>query len=197
MENTYSISDLEKLTGLSRRTIHYYTMQKLIPPPESAGVSAKYHEEHLLRLILINQMQKSHIRLSGIREALEAMSVNDMRRLVDEIDKSRASWDFTSIQNWLSGNISIKEDMQEPEEPQSKEHIMKDYSFISESHYAAPPDKTQVNYLSQLKRKPVVNDTSWRRLEIIDGLEVNVRSDVEQQHGQKIMLLVEQIKKII
>ena len=30
----YSITELEKITGLSRRTIHFYIAQGLIPPPE-------------------------------------------------------------------------------------------------------------------------------------------------------------------
>ena len=49
-KKNYSITELEKHTGLTRRTIHYYTKEKLIPPPDGTGGGAKYGEEHLLRL---------------------------------------------------------------------------------------------------------------------------------------------------
>lgn len=208
METTYSISELEKVTGLSKRTIHYYTMEKLIPPPEGAGISAKYREEHLLRLKLIGTMQKSHIRLSGIREALEAMTIEDMRRLVREIDQSKASWDFASIKNWIgSSSHEPQSDFLGSVSPGIKMVSEKDYSFISPSRAEKDSSRTQndkptaskneSNYLGQLKRKTVVDDTSWRRLVIADGLEINIRSDVEQKHGQLIIPLIEQIKKIL
>ena len=83
----YTISDLEKHTGLTRRTIHYYTKEKLIPSPDGMGGGAKYSEEHLLRLQLIKEMQKSHLKLSGIKEALDSMSIDELDKLsFKEID---------------------------------------------------------------------------------------------------------------
>ena len=96
----YSISDLEKHTGLTRRTIHYYTKEKLIPSPDGMGGGAKYSEEHLLRLQLIKEMQKSHLKLSGIREALDAMSLAEMNQLYEKAQKGKIrSWDLDSIEN--------------------------------------------------------------------------------------------------
>ena len=77
----YNISELEEITGLTRRTIHYYTKEKLIPPPDGIRGGAKYNNEHLLRLLLTKEMQKSHLKLSGIREALDAMKIKEMEIL--------------------------------------------------------------------------------------------------------------------
>ncbi|MEI7813034.1 MAG: MerR family transcriptional regulator [Ignavibacteria bacterium] len=197
MEKTYSISELEKITGLSRRTIHYYTMEKLIAPPDGAGSSAKYGEENLLRLILIIHMQKSHIRLTGIREALESMTTEDMRCLIDEINTSRAAWDFESIKNWLNGNSAVNHSLQSA--PADSRVSKMNYSFVSkpQADINVSVNSSGSGYLRQLKRKPVVTDSFWKRLTVIDGLEINIRSDVEELHGQILLPFIEQIKKII
>ena len=55
MENTtFSITELEDATKINRRTIHYYSQKKIIPPPEGKGGSAKYGLRHYYSLILIN-----------------------------------------------------------------------------------------------------------------------------------------------
>ena len=57
MENTtFSITELEDATKVNRRTIHYYSQKKIIPPPEGKGGSAKYGLRHYYSLILIKQM---------------------------------------------------------------------------------------------------------------------------------------------
>jgi DNA-binding transcriptional MerR regulator len=65
---TYNIHELEELSGISRRIIHNYIQYKMLPQAATKGIEAKYSEEHLIRLIIINAMKKSHIKLSGIRK---------------------------------------------------------------------------------------------------------------------------------
>jgi len=66
-----TITELEKASGVPRRTVHFYIRQGVLPPPDGAGGAARYGEEHLLRLRLIQELQKSHLKLAGIREAFE------------------------------------------------------------------------------------------------------------------------------
>jgi DNA-binding transcriptional MerR regulator len=114
----YTITELEDLTGLNRRTIHYYTQQGVIPPPEGKGGAARYGEEHLLRLKLIKPLQESHLRLAGIREALEEMSLKEMRTLLN-LASSEESWDTDSLQAWVGEPLAqywfeVPEDSEPP-----------------------------------------------------------------------------------
>jgi DNA-binding transcriptional MerR regulator len=65
--------------GVVRRTIHYYVKEGLLPPPTGRGPSARYTEDHLLKLRYIQLMKEStHLRLEGIREALEPLAGDEL-----------------------------------------------------------------------------------------------------------------------
>jgi DNA-binding transcriptional MerR regulator len=82
----YSITELERLTGVPRRTIHYYVKEGMIPPPEGLGRKARYSEEHRLRLALIKEMKAStHLRLAGIREIIDPMDETQLRHEVERL----------------------------------------------------------------------------------------------------------------
>jgi DNA-binding transcriptional MerR regulator len=84
----YSIKELERLTGLPRRTIHYYVKEGMIPPPDGTGRNARYGEEHRLRLILIREMRDStYLRLEGIREIIETMTEDDLHHWIERLEE--------------------------------------------------------------------------------------------------------------
>lgn len=85
MTNSYSIQDLCDQTGLPRRTIHFYTQQGLLPPPEGAGLGAHYSENHLLRLQAIPRLRSQGLRLDQIREKLNQMPQDDLKKLLSQI----------------------------------------------------------------------------------------------------------------
>ena len=68
MGNGYTITEIERKTGIARRTIHYYIKERIIPPATGSGGGASYNDEHILRLNLIKEMQKSHLKLSTAPE---------------------------------------------------------------------------------------------------------------------------------
>ncbi len=63
----YTIQELSDLTGVPRRTIHFYTQQEILPPPEGAGLSTRYQQIHLVRLKLIPVLRQEGMRLDQIR----------------------------------------------------------------------------------------------------------------------------------
>jgi len=57
-ENYLKISEVEKLTGIPRSTIHFYLREGLLHPPEKSGKTMAYYDEsHLDRLKLIQQLK--------------------------------------------------------------------------------------------------------------------------------------------
>ena len=199
-KKNYSITELEKHTGLTRRTIHYYTKEKLIPPPDGIGGGAKYGEEHLLRLQLIKEMQKSHLKLSGIREALDAMNISEMNQLYEKAQRGKIrSWDLDSIENWLvdSSEVEATDKNSMNYLPGQNINEESNYSFLNPGNRPSKKKKTRnVSYLKDLKRT-TVPDASWERFSVLDGVEINVRSDIMQKYGTIVKNWIEYLKKLI
>ena len=199
-KKNYSITELEKQTGLTRRTIHYYTKEKLIPPPDGIGGGAKYGEEHLLRLQLIKEMQKSHLKLSGIREALDAMNISEMNQLYKKAQRGKIrSWDLDSIENWLVDSSEVEATDKNSMNYLPRQNISEEsnYSFLNPGNRPSKKKRTRnVSYLKDLKRT-TVPDASWERFSVLDGVEINVRSDIMQKYGTIVKNWIEYLKKLI
>ena len=199
-KKNYSITELEKHTGLTRRTIHYYTKEKLIPPPDGTGGGAKYGEEHLLRLQLIKEMQKSHLKLSGIREALDAMNISEMNQLYEKAQRGKIrSWDLDSIENWLVDSSEVEATDKNSMNYLPRQNISEEsnYSFLNPGNRPSKKKRTRnVSYLKDLKRT-TVPDASWERFSVLDGVEINVRSDIMQKYGTIVKNWIEYLKKLI
>jgi len=80
----YTISDLENLTGVNRRNIHFYVQQGVLPPADGAGLGARYGEEHLLRLRAIPLLRNRGLRLDEIRERLQNTSARELTQLLNQ-----------------------------------------------------------------------------------------------------------------
>jgi len=198
--NNYNISELETVAGLTRRTIHYYTKEKLIPPPDGAGGGAKYNDEHLVRLQLIKEMQKSHLKLSGIREALDAMTFIEMKSLYQKAQKGKiSSWDPDAIENWLidsnePDNYGRKMNLNKHH---NQDSVSRNYSFLNMRNKIGKKKKSKnVSYLTDLKRT-TTSDAAWERFNVLDGVEINVRSDIMQKYGNIVKVWIDYLKKII
>ncbi|MEW5734885.1 MAG: MerR family transcriptional regulator [Thermodesulfobacteriota bacterium] len=71
------IGQLEKLSGVSRRTIHFYLKEGLLPPPMKTGKTMSYYDEtHLKRLFAIAEAKEKGLPLFAIREELSRMEEN-------------------------------------------------------------------------------------------------------------------------
>jgi AcrR family transcriptional regulator/predicted DNA-binding transcriptional regulator AlpA len=63
------ISDLEKITGIKRSTIHYYVRMGLLSPPRRTGKTmAYYHADHVGELRRIRELQDDGYPISMIKE---------------------------------------------------------------------------------------------------------------------------------
>ena len=87
--------------------------------------------------------------------------------------------------------------------PQKENVVNKSFSFLKLGQDREPiqrnqkPQDKNFSYLRELKRSPVLNDTSWRRLQIFDGIEINIRSDIMNKYGSIILRWIEYLKKYI
>ncbi len=84
----YTIQELSDLTGVPRRTIHFYTQQEILPPPEGAGLSTRYQAVHLVRLKLIPVLRGEGLRLDQIRNYYKTQ---DLAGLENRLAKAEVS----------------------------------------------------------------------------------------------------------
>jgi AcrR family transcriptional regulator len=69
----FRMSDLERITGLKRRTIHYYLQEGLLSPPKRTGKTMAYYgTKHVEELMRIAELRKRGYSIALIREEMEA-----------------------------------------------------------------------------------------------------------------------------
>ena len=79
----YSIAELAKETGATRRTIHFYVQQGVLPPPVGAGPRATYDEGHRLRLLAVPRLRAGGWRLDEIRAFFQRATRSAISRVVE------------------------------------------------------------------------------------------------------------------
>ena len=85
----YTIQELSDLTGVPRRTIHFYTQQEILPPPEGAGLSTRYAQVHLVRLKLIPILRQEGLRLDQIRKYYQSEGLAELEKRLAKIEISQ------------------------------------------------------------------------------------------------------------
>jgi DNA-binding transcriptional MerR regulator len=86
--NEYTIQELTEQTGLPRRTIHFYSQQGILPGPDGAGLSARYFDEHLVRLKLIPHLRRRGLRLDEIRKLFQETDPQALADLLAQEEKN-------------------------------------------------------------------------------------------------------------
>ncbi len=66
-KNGYTIDELTRMCGVSRRTVRFYVQRGLIPPPAGRGRGRHYGEEHLDGILRIQDMKREGKRLEEIK----------------------------------------------------------------------------------------------------------------------------------
>ena len=183
MGKQYTISEIETNTGISRRTIHYYIKKKLIPPASGAGGGAYYSDEHIIKLKLIKEMQNSHLKLSGIKQALDAMTLTEMENLYNRAKTGNVNWTSDSLENWM-----VEDGRDNGNNLQTSQSSDNDQSLTDN-----PKNEDDFNYLEHLKRT-TLPDSSWKRFYVIDGVEINIRKDIMEKYKSAVMWWIKYLR---
>ncbi|HDQ99273.1 MAG TPA: MerR family transcriptional regulator [candidate division WOR-3 bacterium] len=70
-EQMFSLEELCRLTGFTRRTVRYYIQLGLVDRPEGAGRGARYRPRHLEQLIAAHTWRRAGLSLERIRSLRE------------------------------------------------------------------------------------------------------------------------------
>lgn len=92
------IRDLERMSGLSRRTIHFYVQSGLLHPPKRTGKTMAYYDEkHLKKLFYIIEEKKKGLPLTAIKDKIDDVDLElTMNSLVPEKTPASENKSFTN-----------------------------------------------------------------------------------------------------
>ncbi|UCH83235.1 MAG: MerR family transcriptional regulator [Candidatus Latescibacterota bacterium] len=204
----YTIKQLEWISRVPKRTIHFYVKEGLLPPPSGRGPSARYGEMHRLRLELIGMLKCSlHLRLSGIRGYIERLSAEELRREIREFGGDpdaallvKSSGDVGVAFDRLEDNvrwegIRSREALSEPagddDEPTKKRRG-------GVLHFALPRARRRAAErmladADQETSDDMTGDT-WQRVRVAHDLEIHYRCGSDEARAKEILRLIEMVR---
>jgi len=176
--DTYTITQIEEMTGVPRRNIHFYVKERLLSPPDGLRSSARYNEEHLLQLGVIRVLQGSHLRLEGIRDALKKMDMPAMRRLLSSAEGSTKEWNVHAVEKLIGAT---------PAKPRN----------ISFLRMGTHDGEQLTNLLSALPGRSASTDDTWRRIVIAEGIEVNMNAGLPESTKALVQEYAEKLRAVL
>lgn len=175
MTKELSIDDLEKHSGLSVRTLHYYMQKGLLPSPEKRGKYASYSQEHLDRLDLILILKEMHLPLKEIRILLDSLTPTEIQHYREDQE------------DLLVKLKAAKPDAQESNSGSESSALdyIKELEKAQTRFYQLREEQTQLTYFmnnQSIVRKELTTgaeklseEERWRRVILTDGIELHIR----------------------
>ena len=188
MADELTIEDLEKHSGLSTRTLHYYMQIGLLPGPEKRGKYATYSQEHLDRLDLILILKEMHLPLKEIRKVLNRLTPSEIVHYRDDQEhllrkiksvkpeggkKEKASKESSALDyiRGLEEAHNVRRDITEnPPHPYRNEQI----NLFSKSNLTISEEESE--------SEPQI----WRRIVLDEDVELNIRDTWDRERRYKI-----------
>ena len=204
----------------NERTIRYYITEGLLPAPvDKRGPSSVYGYEHLLTLLLIKKLQAKRIPISVIKTLIADKAVEELEKLLgEEVQVFTNQEDLDRYREAIGHRddsevrVFAETGPPEPTENNEAQEYLEslllsakprrsDDSDIAFSRPAAPPSMPALAARSprspsepQRPNEPV----AWRRYQIADGLELNVRDNFEPPNNtDPLKQIIQRILKLI
>ena len=141
------------VADVTRRKIRFFVETGLIPGPSGNGGGARYGEDHLLRILAINKLRKTFWKIADIKSHLKNMSPEDIRQFTLTPEPEIPALSAEETDGKLRRGLLVRSSTFES-------FTRKDASTTSGSHPSG-----------------FVSADTWHRLNVMEGMELNMRSD--------------------
>lgn len=176
-EREYSLDELSTLADVSPRTVRYYIVEGLLPPPLTTGRNASYSQEHLDRLNAIASMKEMFLPLREIRHRLNTLTQEQMRdpaylaSLAQAVAMDRASRRHSR-----------------------RSRMHGDHPRGHHGHRGRPRREEQPVSEGEY---PQLASQTWERIPLGDDAELLIRSHKAQQMGPRLNRMLHKLRHMI
>jgi DNA-binding transcriptional MerR regulator len=170
---TFTIHDLERLTGFAARSIHHYVSRGLLTGPDGSGKAAHYGKEHLLRLQLIQQAKRGGFRIDKrLQAALDGLSVAEMEHMV-QLAESPSSEDVQVFGQWLlTGEWRPDPPEVRGTALQARMPATSEMVFESAAHQVPPEEEGARTFRDMTRVRKHFEPEEWARYRVDDTVEI-------------------------
>lgn len=185
MTNKITIDELEKHSGLSIRTLHYYMQKGLLPSPDKRGKYASYTQEHLDRLDLILILKELHLPLKEIRNLLDSLTPKEIQHYRDDQEdllvKLKAAKPDAQESTSVSKSSAL-DYIKELERAQTQFYQLREeqayFPHFTNNQSIKKELSSVIESLSEEER--------WRRVILTDGIELHIRETRDKETLHKL-----------
>jgi DNA-binding transcriptional MerR regulator len=165
---SYDLQELCSEGRVTPRTVRYYIQQGLLPAPDPQGPATRYGQGHLDRLRLIRHLQAEHQPLAVIRERLEELRDDDVRRLVATPVPSKAPASAVEyVRSVLAGSPS-------------------------RGRSAAPAEIPEPSV-----RPSTLGRSQWERIALAPDVELHVRRPLTRHTNRRVEKLLDLARQVL
>lgn len=183
-QNRYAISDLQKKTNTSKRTIHFYSQRGLIPRPDSRGGAATYPEEALHRLKIIKELQKRRFTLDEIYEAFKKDYERLKARFIDNIEEKPKN-EQVATKEQLSSHLL-----------NNAPTLLKS-ATLREQEMFYPHEDSIIDRILEEADKQEIKEEVIRKIKVAEGIELHIDEDTFKKYKNYIKKGVSQLQDIL
>ncbi|NEQ32146.1 MAG: MerR family transcriptional regulator [Leptolyngbya sp. SIO4C5] len=157
---------------INPRLVRHYTTQSLVDKPFKQGREARYAYRHLLQLLVVRRLLAEGLSANAIQTLMEAKSNPELEAL-------------------LQGGIQLTVEAANPALAFLQQVKQRSQPAASATRSPAPPPAR-----SAPSRSSPPPPTQWTRLEVLPGLEIQVRQDfaypASPQERENLLQLIAQ-----
>lgn len=184
-DREYSLDELSKLADVSPRTVRYYIVEGLLPPPLTTGRNATYSQEHLDRLNAIASMKEMYLPLREIRHRLNTLTSEQMRDSAYLATLAQAvAMDRAGRRHGRRARMHADHPMNHHEHRGRHARAGRRPEVIEPQEMMEAPPATPPNQ-------------SWDRIPLGDDAELLIRSHKAQQMGTRLYRTLHKLRHMI
>ena len=179
-DDKLTVEELAKSVDVPVRTVRFYIAQGLIPGPGSRGRSAAYGEDHALRLRLVRRLVDRHVPLSEIKARMHDLALDDVRSILEKEEReegAHAACRDVSPKEFVSGLLN-----------RARAYGGTASSTRTADGRSAAPSLSRAGVGAPPQPAPAAERVGevWQRWELLPGVELHVRRDLEMRYRSLI-----------
>ncbi len=193
VEPEYTLDELSKLANVTPRTVRYYIVEGLLPPPITTGRNATYSQDHLDRLTAITALKDMFLPLREIRHRLDTLTPEQMRdpTFLASISQAAKMERANDRGRWRHGP-----GRHGPDDPDSAAEYL---DRLERRGQGDPRREWRERSFEVPSRSapPEPGSRSWERIPLGDDAELLIRTAKVQRMGPQLFRMLHRMRHMI